>query len=47
MVAEWKLPYWIFKTLEGMSLACNPFPYLTDHGLADGLRGELVELFPA
>src|SRR5216683_2566507 len=38
-VAEWKLPYWIFKTLEGMSLACNPFPYLTDLGLADGLLG--------
>ena len=44
LVAEWKLPYWIFKTLEGMSLACNPFPYLTDLGLADGLRGELVDL---
>lgn len=43
-VAEWKLPYWIFKSLEGMSLACNPFPYLTDLGLADGLRGELVDL---
>ena len=43
-VAEWKLPYWIFKTLEGMSLACNPFPYLTDRGLADGLRSEFVEL---
>ncbi len=43
-VAEWKLPYWIFKTLEGMSLACNPFPYLTDLGLADGKRGVLTEL---
>lgn len=42
-VAEWKEPYWIFKSLEGMSLACNPFPYLTDLGLADGLRGELVD----
>ena len=42
-VAEWKPPYWIFKTLEGMSLACNPFPYLTDLGLADGLLGTLVE----
>jgi adenine deaminase len=41
-VAEWKLPYWIFKSLEGMSLACNPFPYLTDLGLADGKLGELV-----
>jgi adenine deaminase len=44
LVAEWKPPYWIFKMLEGMSLACNPFPYLTDLGLADGLRGDLVEL---
>jgi adenine deaminase len=43
-VAEWKPPYWIFKTLEGMSLACNPFPYLTDLGLADGLLGEFVEM---
>lgn len=41
-VAEWKPPYWIFKTLEGMSLACNPFPCLTDLGLADGLTGELT-----
>ena len=44
LVAEWKLPYWIFKTLEGMSLACNPFPYLTDLGLADGFLGELVPI---
>jgi adenine deaminase len=43
MVAEWKPPYWIFKSLEGMSLACNPFPYLTDLGLVDGKRGELVD----
>ncbi len=43
-VAEWKLPYWIFKTLEGMSLACNPFPYLTDLGLVDGEAGVLTEL---
>lgn len=41
-VAEWKPPYWIFKSLEGMSLACNPFPYLTDLGLIDGRLGELV-----
>ncbi len=41
-VAEWKPPYWIFKTLEGMSLACNPFPCLTDLGLADGLSGKLT-----
>jgi adenine deaminase len=43
MVAEWKPPYWVFKAVEGMSLACNPFPYLTDLGLIDGARGELVE----
>jgi adenine deaminase len=43
IVAEWKPPYWIFKSLEGMSLACNPFPYLTDLGLVDGKRGELVD----
>ena len=41
-VAEWKPPYWIFKAIEGMSLACNPFPYLTDLGLIDGARAELV-----
>ncbi len=41
-VAEWKPPYWIFKSLEGMSLACNPFPYLTDVGLIDGKLGEPV-----
>ncbi len=43
-VTEWTLPYWIFKSLEGMSLACNPFPCLTDLGLADGLAGQLVGL---
>lgn len=43
-VVEWKPPYWVFKTLEGLSLACNPFPYLTDLGLADGLLGELVDM---
>ncbi|HEY0306742.1 MAG TPA: adenine deaminase C-terminal domain-containing protein [Acidobacteriaceae bacterium] len=43
-VAEWKLPYWIFRTLEGMSLACNPFPHLTDLGLADGKTAEFVEM---
>ena len=43
-VAEWKQPYWIFKSLEGMSLACNPFPYLTDLGLIDGALGKLVSI---
>ncbi len=43
-VADWQPPYWIFKSLEGMSLACNPFPYLTDLGLIDGERGELVDI---
>jgi len=42
-VAEWKPPYWVFKAIEGMSLACNPFPFLTDLGLIDGASGELVE----
>lgn len=42
-VAEWQPPYWIFKAIEGMSLACNPFPHLTDLGLTDGARGELVD----
>ena len=46
-VAEWKPPYWIFKSLEGMSLACNPFPYLTDLGLIDGDRGEFVDMLLA
>jgi adenine deaminase len=43
-VAEWKPPYWVFKAIEGMSLVCNPFPYLTDLGLVDGDRGECVEM---
>jgi adenine deaminase len=43
-VAEWLPPYWIFKSLEGMSLACNPFPYLTDLGLIDGKLGKLVAM---
>jgi adenine deaminase len=43
-VAEWQPPYWIFKSLEGMSLACNPFPYLTDLGLIDGKLGERVPM---
>jgi len=42
-VAEWKPPYWVFKAIEGMSLACNPFPHLTDLGLTDGARGEIVK----
>jgi adenine deaminase len=42
-VTEWKPPYWVFKAIEGMSLACNPFPYLTDLGLIDGARGEFVD----
>jgi len=41
-VTTWKPPYWVFKAVEGMSLACNPFPYLTDLGLIDGARGELI-----
>ena len=35
-VAEWKPPLRIFKALEGISLACNPGPHLTDLGLTDG-----------
>jgi adenine deaminase len=46
-VATWKPPYWVFKTLEGMSLACNPFPHLTDMGLTDGATGKLVDIFVA
>jgi adenine deaminase len=42
-VTRWKPPYWVFKAIEGMSLACNPFPYLTDLGLIDGARGEMVD----
>jgi adenine deaminase len=42
-VTEWKPPYWVFKAIEGMSLACNPFPYLTDLGLVDGASGKVVD----
>lgn len=41
-VTEWKPPYWVFKAIEGMSLACNPFPHLTDLGLTDGAQGQVV-----
>src|SRR5262249_46367143 len=43
-VAEWQAPYWNFKAIEGMSLACNPFPHLTDLGLTDGAKGEIVSM---
>jgi adenine deaminase len=47
-VTEWIPPYWVFKSLEGTSLACNPGPHLTDLGLTDGSTVEIVstELSP-
>ncbi len=41
-VVEWKPPYRVFKGIEGISLACNPGPHLTDLGLTDGTTGEIV-----
>jgi adenine deaminase len=43
-VTEWIPPYWVFKSLEGTSLACNPGPHLTDLGLTDGSTVEIVEI---
>ena len=42
-VAEWKPPYRVFKAIEGISLACNAGPHLTDLGLTDGTTREIVE----
>jgi adenine deaminase len=42
-VTEWIPPYWVFKALEGTSLACNPGPHLTDLGLTDGSAIERLE----
>lgn len=42
-VTEWIPPYWVFKSLEGTSLACNPGPHLTDLGLTDGSTVEILE----
>jgi adenine deaminase len=41
-VTDWVPPYWVFKSLEGTSLACNPGPHLTDLGLTDGSTQEVV-----
>jgi adenine deaminase len=41
-VTDWIPPYWVFKSLEGTSLACNPGPHLTDLGLTDGSTVEIV-----
>jgi len=46
-ITDWKQPYWRFKALEGMSLACNPCPHLTDLGLTDGKTGEILPLILA
>ena len=43
-VMEWKLPYRIFKAIEGTALACNAGPHLTDLGLTDGASGEILSL---
>lgn len=42
-VTQWIPPYWIFKALEGTSLACNPGPHLTDLGLTDGATVEILQ----
>jgi adenine deaminase len=38
-VADWAPPVRTFKAVVGASLACNPGPHLTDHGLTDGTTG--------
>ena len=43
-VVDWQPPYRVFKAIEGVSLACNPGPHLTDLGLTDGTSGEIVDM---
>ncbi len=42
-IAEWEPPYRVFKAIEGTCLACNAGPHLTDLGLTDGERREMVD----
>lgn len=43
-VAEWKPPLRVFKAIEGVCLACNAGPHLTDLGLTDGTTREIVDM---
>ncbi|MEN3930672.1 adenine deaminase C-terminal domain-containing protein [Microvirga sp. W0021] len=43
-IMEWKPPYRVFKAIEGISLACNAGPHLTDLGLTDGGTKEILPI---
>ncbi|WP_426957416.1 adenine deaminase [Muricoccus radiodurans] len=42
-VMDWKLPHRVFRSVTGVSLACNPGPHPTDLGISDGGTGALVD----
>lgn len=43
-VAEWQPPLRVFKAIEGVCLACNAGPHLTDLGLTDGTTRKIVDM---
>lgn len=42
-VMDWQLPHRVFRSVTGVSLACNPGPHPTDLGISDGGTGALVD----
>jgi adenine deaminase len=42
-IVDWKPPYLVFKACFGATLACNSGPHQTDRGIADVLKGKVLE----
>ncbi|MBP2443944.1 adenine deaminase [Rhizobium leguminosarum] len=42
-IVDWKPPYRVFKACFGATLACNVGPHQTDRGIADVVKGEVLE----
>jgi adenine deaminase len=42
-VMDWEPPFRLFRSLTGLSLACNAGPHPTDLGLTDGGTGEIFD----
>ncbi|KQO75833.1 adenine deaminase [Rhizobium sp. Leaf262] len=42
-IVEWQPPYLVFKACFGATLACNIGPHQTDMGIADVLKGRVLE----
>jgi adenine deaminase len=42
-VMDWQPPFRLFRSLTGLSLACNAGPHPTDLGLTDGGTGEIFD----